>query len=70
MADPYHLITDPDPTLFFSGFQDATNETGFFQTLKRGRIHHFVFLKFLLDIEGSGSVLSIITDPDTEHCKK
>jgi hypothetical protein len=22
-ADPYHLITDPDPALFFIGFQDA-----------------------------------------------
>ncbi len=24
-SDPFNLISDPDPTIFFSGFQDTKN---------------------------------------------
>jgi hypothetical protein len=45
---PYHGVTDPDPALFFSGFQDANK-------------NKFLFLVFLLITTGSYKKVPILS---------
>jgi hypothetical protein len=46
-ADPYHWLTDPDPALFVSGFQDA-NKTKYFHQ------RFFAYLLFFLKVHFKG----------------
>jgi hypothetical protein len=81
-VDPYHWIPDPDPALYFSGFQDANKNNfcllltvGFTLVFKDNKflrsnktIEIKGFLNFLLLTEGYGPRRpKKLTDPDPEH---